>query len=90
MTTEKKKLRQQQNIKPLLKVMREGQVCPDGVVIDINWGAFEVGTSVFIPAVNLVMLKKQMQILAKRKQMQIRGFDRIESGKLGMRFWRIL
>jgi hypothetical protein len=70
--------------------MREGQVCPDGVVIDINWGAFEVGTSVFIPAVNLVMLKKQMQILAKRKQMQIRGFDRIESGKLGMRFWRIL
>jgi hypothetical protein len=90
MTTEKKKLRQQQNIKPLLKVMREGQVCPDGVVIDINWGAFEVGTSVFIPAVNLTMLKKQMQILAKRKQMQIKGFDRIESGKLGMRFWRIL
>jgi len=71
-------------------VMREGQVCPDGVVIDINWGAFEVGTSVFIPAVNLSMLKKQMQILAKRKQMQIKGFDRIESGKLGMRFWRIL
>ena len=70
--------------------MREGQVCPDGVVIDINWGAFEVGTSVFIPAINLTMLKKQMQILAKRKQMQIKGFDRIESGKLGMRFWRIL
>ena len=70
--------------------MREGQVCPDGVVIDINWGAFEIGTSVFIPAVNLTMLKKQMQILAKRKQMQIKGFDRIESGKLGMRFWRIV
>jgi hypothetical protein len=70
--------------------MREGQVCPDGVVIDINWGAFEVGTSVFIPAVNLTRLKKQMQIFAKRKQMQIKGFDRIESGKLGMRFWRIL
>jgi hypothetical protein len=70
--------------------MREGQVCPDGVVIDINWGAFEVGTSVFIPAVNLSRLKKQMQMIAKRKQMQIKGFDRIESGKLGMRFWRIL
>jgi len=70
--------------------MREGQVCPDGVVIDINWGAFDVGTSVFIPAVNLTMLKKQMQIIAKRKQMQVKGFDRIESGKLGMRFWRIL
>jgi hypothetical protein len=70
--------------------MREGQVCPEGVVIDINWGAFEIGTSVFIPAVNLSMLKKQMQTIAKRKQMQLKGFDRIESGKLGMRFWRIL
>jgi hypothetical protein len=60
------------------------------VVIDINWGAFEVGTSVFIPAVNLTRLKKQMQMIAKRKQMQLKGFDRIESGKLGMRFWRIL
>jgi hypothetical protein len=90
MTTEKKKSQPQHNIKPLLKVMREGQVCPDGVVIDINWGAFEIGTSVFIPAVNLARLKKQMQMIAKRKQMQIKGFDRIESGKLGMRFWRIL
>jgi hypothetical protein len=90
MTTEKKKSQPQHNIKPLLKVMREGQLCPDGVVIDINWGAFEIGTSVFIPAVNLTRLKKQMQTIAKRKQMQIKGFDRIESGKLGMRFWRIL
>jgi len=70
--------------------MREGQLCPDGVVIDINWGAFEIGTSVFVPAVNLTRLKKQMQTIAKRKQMQIKGLDRIESGKLGMRFWRIL
>jgi hypothetical protein len=90
MTTEKKKSQPQRSIKPLLKVMREGQVCPDGVVIDINWGAFEVGTSVFIPAVNLTRLKKQMQMIAKRKQMQLKGFDRIESKKLGMRFWRIL
>ena len=71
-------------------MMREGQLCPDGVVIDINWGAFEIGTSVFVPAVNLTRLKKQMQTIAKRKQMQIKGLDRIESGKLGMRFWRIL
>ena len=90
MMTEKKKSPQQRNTRLPLRVMREGQVCPDGVVIDINWGAFEIGTSVFIPAINLTRLNKQMQKVANNKQMQIKGFDRIESGKLGMRFWRIL
>lgn len=70
--------------------MRAGQVCPDGVVIDINWGAFEIGTSVFIPAVNLASLKKQMQTIANHKKVTLKGLDRIEGGKLGMRFWRIL
>jgi len=71
-------------------VMHLGQVCPDGIVIDVNWDSFQVGMSVFIPAVNLSRLKKQMQAIAKSKEMQIKGFDRIESKKLGMRFWRIL
>jgi len=65
-------------------------VCPDGVVIDINWDNFHVGMSVFIPAVNLSMLNKQMQSIAKDKEMVIKGFDRIENKKLGMRFWRIV
>jgi len=56
----------------------------------VNWDSFQVGMSVFIPAVNLSRLKKQMQAIAKSKEMQIKGFDRIESKKLGMRFWRIL
>jgi hypothetical protein len=70
--------------------MHQGQICPDGVVIDINWDNFEVGMSVFVPAVNLSKLNKQMQIAAKFKNATVKGFDRIESGKLGMRFWRIL
>jgi hypothetical protein len=65
-------------------------VCPDGVVIDINWDNFHVGMSVFVPAVNLSMLNKQMQSIAKDKEMVIKGFDRIENKKLGMRFWRIV
>jgi hypothetical protein len=70
--------------------MKLGQVCPDGVVIDINWDDFEVGMSVFIPAVNLTRLNKQMQTIAKTKGIQVKGFDRIENKKLGMRFWRIV
>lgn len=70
--------------------MYEGQICPDGVVIDINWDAFEVGTSIFIPAINLLRLNKQIQRVANDRKIRIKGFDRIESGKLGMRFWRIV
>jgi len=86
----KKKSQPPQDTKPLLKVMREGQVCPDGVVININWDNFLVGRSIFIPAVNLSMLNKQMQKASKFKGCTVKGFDRIENGKLGMRFWRIL
>ena len=46
--------------------------------------------SVFIPAINLSRLNKQMQAIAKAKGLQIKGFDRIENKKLGMRFWRIV
>ena len=70
--------------------MHLGQVCPDGVVIDVNWDNFHVGMSVFIPAVNLSRLNKQMQAIAKAKGIQVKGFDRIENKKLGMRFWRIV
>jgi hypothetical protein len=70
--------------------MHEGQICPDGVVIDINWDNFQIGMSVFIPAVNLSRLNKQMQNVSKDKQMTLKGYERIENKKLGMRFWRIL
>jgi hypothetical protein len=60
------------------------------VVIKINWGDFVVGASIFIPAINLAELNKQMQIVAKEKEIKLKGYDRIEGGKLGMRFWRIL
>ena len=86
----KKTSQQPQSTKPLLKVMRLGQVCPDGVVIDVNWDKFEIGSSVFIPAINLVELEKQVKKIAIKKDFQIKSAERIEKGKLGMRFWRIL
>jgi hypothetical protein len=70
--------------------MHLGQVCPDGVVINVNWDNLHVGMSIFIPAVNLSRLSKQMQSIAKVKGITLKGFDRIEGGKLGMRFWRIV
>ena len=86
----KKTSQQPQSTKPLLKVMKLGQVCPDGVVINVNWDTFEIGSSVFIPAINLVELEKQVKKIAIKKNFQIKSAERIENSKLGMRFWRIL
>jgi len=90
MTTLKKKSQPPQVTKPFLKVMREGQVCPDGVVIGINWDSLDIGMSFFVPAVNLPILSKQVQKIADYKNLTLKGYERIENGKLGMRFWRIL
>ena len=73
-----------------MKVMKDTQICPDGVVIDINWSTFEVGMSVFVPAIDLSRLQKQMQTVSKTHGMELKGAERIENGKLGMRFWRVL
>jgi hypothetical protein len=71
-------------------VIRLGQLCPDGVVIAVNWDKFEVGSSVFIPAINLAELEKQVRNVAIKLNFQIKSAERIENSKLGMRFWRIL
>ena len=70
--------------------MRLGQLCPDGVVIHVNWDKFEVGSSVFIPAINLAELEKQVKNVANKMNFDIKSAERIENSKLGMRFWRIL
>ena len=90
MTTEKPKSPQRRNTRQPLKVMIEGQICPDGVVININWDEFVVGSSIFIPAINLSRLAKQVQTIAKTRKIELKGVERIEAGKLGMRIWRIL
>lgn len=65
-------------------------VAPDGLPIVIEWEMLEVGTSVFIPAVNLTKLLLQVQDVTKRKRMTVKGYPRIEAGKYGMRFWRVV
>ena len=67
-----------------------GQVCPDGVFLYPNWNKLEVGMSLFIPAINLTKLNKQVERIANTRCWTLLGAERIENGKLGMRFWRIL
>jgi len=65
-------------------------LAPDGVRIVLDWGAIEVGSSIFIPAVNVVELIVQFQSVANSKHWTIEHRVRIENGKWGVRFWRML
>lgn len=65
-------------------------VHPDGVPIVVEWDKMEIGCSVFIPAINHVSLKKQIGVIAGRMDFTLEGHPRIEGGKYGMRFWRLL
>jgi len=71
-------------------VVHRGKVCPDGVIIEVNWDAFMVGSSVFIPAINLIELRRQIKKIAEKKGFQVKTAERIEKSKLGLRIWRIL
>jgi hypothetical protein len=49
-----------------------------------------IGSSVFIPAINMAVLIRQMKKEAKRRGIHLVYTERIESKKLGVRFWRVL
>lgn len=63
---------------------------PDGVPISILWERFTVGSSVFVPAVNTHKLQVQMRLVAKECGMTLQAAERIENGRLGVRFWRVV
>ena len=66
------------------------EINPDGVPIRVVWRDFVVGASVFIPAVNITRLARQMNVAARKRNMTLKWAERIEGGKLGARFWRLL
>ena len=45
--------------------------------------------SIFIPAVDTVKLKDQVEKLTRNRGFRVKGIERIEGGLLGMRFWRM-
>jgi hypothetical protein len=67
-----------------------GEINPDGVQINVLWADFPIGASVFIPAINIMKLVRQMRKAANLRKMHLQWAERIESGKLGARFWRVL
>ena len=80
--------------KPLLPHHRTAYypntIDPDGLIIFLDLDNFEVGMSMFVPALNLVEAKRQVKMLLKDREWKVVFADRIEGGRLGIRFWRLL
>jgi hypothetical protein len=65
-------------------------LCPDGARIVVNWNRFAVGSSIFIPCVDVEEAKKQVLEVTRRRSMKIKAIPRVENGMFGVRFWRLL
>jgi len=56
---------------------------------NINWKAFKVGTSFFVPCLDGSKAKKVIQSVTKRLKVNVLMQIVIESGVRGVRVWRI-
>ena len=61
----------------------------EGINYDIKWGAFERGTSLFFPCLDIEQAKEK--VIATTKRIKAKVFIRvvIEDGIRGLRIWRM-
>jgi hypothetical protein len=75
---------------PTKERIKYDDLSPDHVRIVIDWENFVTGASVFVPAVNVTELILQFYELAHKKKIQVEHRVRVENGKWGVRFWRLV
>tara|TARA_R110000751_G_scaffold71884_1_gene145856 strand:- start:1108 stop:1335 length:228 start_codon:yes stop_codon:yes gene_type:complete len=72
------------------QVKRKWDIDPDGVIVTVKWSKLKVGGSVFVPCINTTKGKEQLKELATAKSWDFLMQIRVEEGKLGLRFWRMV
>lgn len=60
-----------------------------GIPIEIDWGKFQIGTSIFIPGVDQDGLKRQIRWEMRRLQLKVVIKGVVENDILGVRTWRV-
>lgn len=60
-----------------------------GIPIEIVWGAFKIGTSIFIPGIDQDDLKRQLRWEMTRLKLKVVIKAVIENDILGVRVWRV-
>jgi hypothetical protein len=71
-------------------ILEAEDLAPDGVRIIVDWGKFTVGTSFFVPCVDILEAKKQVKKITEDKGWKVDSRLRIEDECFGVRFWRVL
>lgn len=64
------------------------ELAPDGRVFYVDWDAFRVGCSVFVPAFNVSAARSQVRYVARLRGWEVVSKIRVEDGRYGVRFWR--
>jgi hypothetical protein len=70
--------------------LKLSDLSPDGVRIVVDWEAFVVGASIFIPAINTAEALVQARIVCDVPKYVLEHRIRIEGGRYGVRIWRVV
>jgi len=71
-------------------ILEAEDLAPDGVRIIVDWDRFTVGTSFFVPCVDVLEAKKQVKKVVEDRGWKVDSRLRIEDECFGVRFWRVL
>jgi hypothetical protein len=71
-------------------IPRTDDLHPDGVRIVVDWEQMPVGSSAFIPCLNVEEAKKQVEKIAAKRGWKMKVCPRIEDERFGVRMWRVL
>jgi|TARA_Y100000768_G_C23990383_1_gene692105 hypothetical protein len=72
------------------EILKNFDLDPDCVRVEVNWDKMVVNASVFIPCVNTQKATQQAKKIAEKKNWEFKIHIRIEDNKLGIRIWRLL
>ena len=72
------------------EILKNFDLDPDCVRVEVNWDKMVVNASVFIPCVNTQKATQQAKKIAEEKNWEFKIHIRIEDNKLGIRIWRLL
>ena len=72
------------------EILKNLDLDPDCVRVEVNWDKMVVNASVFIPCVNTQKATQQAKKIAEEKNWEFKIHIRIEDNKLGIRIWRLL
>ena len=71
-----------------MAVARLDDLYIDGICIRIDWDAWELGMSVFVPCIKYEVIVRQVDNIAKQKGFHTSHRMMLHDGYLGVRIWR--